>query len=451
MVLSMGVGVVVVSLDGGQLIQAVAQPLCGVAQGGGALESLGIPQGSEQRQPHHDSQGSSSEDGSRQALGGFHGSSVVDSISLQAGVGAAVPPVCHLSDCHRLAGGRLAIPSKLPSLPTLADRLAPVAALGLGAMHQQGERCSLETVAVVVINNQTSSVSICFCHEHFAIASEHTFIDQVVELATIACRHVEVRGQLQTNKQWQILAVAVELQIRIVHSNHNPRLKVSCVEEVPRLMNSDEFSRLFASFLQFSVDKISTIARLESFNNCFKVVLAVVENCIILHLGGCSEATKLGVLTINNRTLAVLICNCHREALQSTRAGRTCRQAENQGAFVKLSVTLGEVKHGSVWWWEAVLPPVEHSMAPPEGSGVSWWTVPQLAQGQKSTLQSVSFFTATQKKYLPLVERRNTRFSLICSTIHSGLLFIMLANLFFAFLDLGVTNARSNMMQTHRT
>lgn len=280
-------------------------------------------------------------------VGDEHWVSVVDLLSIGAGVGAVVPPVCHLSDCHRLAGGRLAIASKLPSLPPLADRLAPLAALGLGAMHQEGERCRFETVAVVVINNQPCRVSICFCHEHFAIASEETFIDKVVKLTAIASSHVKVGGQHQTNKQWQILAVAVELQIRIVHSNHNPRLKIGGIEEIARLVNSDEFSSFFASFLQLSVDKISTIARLESFNNCFEVVLSVVEDCIVLHLGGCSETTEFGVLTVTNGTLAVLISHSHTEALESTRAGAACRQTENQGAFVKLSVTFGEVKHCS--------------------------------------------------------------------------------------------------------
>jgi hypothetical protein len=366
-------------------------------------------------------------------------------------VGALLPPGGQCSDWHSLGGGCLAVASELPSLATGTDGGTPLAALRLGAMHQQGEGCILEAVAVVVINNQPSSVSISFGHEHFAIASEHTFVDQVVKLATIAGGEVEVTGQLQTYKQWQILAVAVKLQVRINLSNHKPRLKIGGIEEVSRLVNSHEFSILFASFLQLGVDEVSTIARLESINNCLKVVLAVVVDCIVLHLGGCSETTKLGVLTVTNRTLAVSISNRHGEALKSTRAGATCRQAEDQGAFVELSVTLGEVKHCLRWWWGAVLPPDGISMAPPGGSGGSWWTVRQLAQGQKSTLQSVSLLIETQKKFFPFIERKNTRLSLICSTMHSGLCPIRLANRFFAFLLFGVTNARSNMIETHRT
>ena len=214
-------------------------------------------------------------------------------------------------------------------------------------MHQQGEGCRLEAVAVVVINNQPSSVSICFCHEHFAIASEHTFVDEVVELATIAGGEVEVARQLQTNKQGQVLAVAIELQARISLSNHNPRLEIGSVEEVARFVNSDELSILFKSFLKLGVNEPSTIAAPESFNNSSIVCLAVSIDSIVLHLGGCSETTELGVLTINNRTLAVLISNRHGEALKSTGAGAACWQAEDQGALVEFSVALGEVKHRS--------------------------------------------------------------------------------------------------------
>jgi len=258
-----------------------------------------------------------------------------------------VPPLCHWSGCHRLGGGCLVVASELPSLTASPDRLAPLATFRLGAMHQQGEGCRLKTVAVVVINNQPSSVSVCFGHEHFAIASEPLFINEVIILATIASSHVEVAGQSETNKQGQVLAVAVELQVRIVESNHKPCLKIGGIEEVSRLVNTDEFSTLFPSFLEFIVDKISTIANPESFNNCFVVSLSVSVDCIILHLRRCSETTELGVLTIKNRPLAVSISNSHREALKSTRAGAACWQAEDQGAFVELSVALGEVKHGS--------------------------------------------------------------------------------------------------------
>ena len=70
---------------------------------------------------------------------------------------------------------------------------------------------------------------------------------------------------------------------------------------------------------------------------------------------------------------------------------------------------------------------------------------------QKSTLQSVSFCTLTQKKLRPLIERRKNRLPFDCSITHSGLFSIRLANLFLALLDFGVTNAVSNMLETHRT
>lgn len=54
-------------------------------------------------------------------------------------------------------------------------------------------------------------------------------------------------------------------------------------------------------------------------------------------------------------------------------------------------------------------------------------------------LQFKSLLVLTQKKFLPLAERRKTRLSLVCSIIHSGLLSIMLANRFFALFDFGVT------------
>ena len=53
----------------------------------------------------------------------------------------------------------------------------------------------------------------------------------------------------------------------------------------------------------------------------------------------------------------------------------------------------------------------------------------------------MSLLSDTQKWFLPLIDVRNTRSPLSCSMIHSGSLSIRLENLFFAFLDRGVTNA----------
>ena len=267
--------------------------------------------------------------------------SVADLISLQGGWGHCCPLVCQLSGCHRL------FDLSLLNLTVVSCCFAPLTSLGLCTMNQQSERTILEARLILNVYFKTSSVSISFSHEDFAISREHTFVDEIIELPTIASGEVKVSGQLQTNKQWQILAVAVELQVRIRLSNHNPREQIGGREEVSRLMNSDEFSILFAYFLEFGVNEASTIARLESFNNCLKVVLAVGINSVILNLRRSSKATELGVLTVNNRTLAVSISNRHGEALESTWAGATCWQVEDHRALAKLSVAVGEVKHGS--------------------------------------------------------------------------------------------------------
>lgn len=60
---------------------------------------------------------------------------------------------------------------------------------------------------------------------------------------------------------------------------------------------------------------------------------------------------------------------------------------------------------------------------------------------QNSTSQSLSLLSDTQKWFLLLIDVKNTRSPLSCSMIHSGFDSIRLENLFFAFLDRGVTNA----------
>lgn len=82
-------------------------------------------------------------------------------------------------------------------------------------------------------------------------------------------------------------------------------------------------------------------------NDRLEIVCSIVECTIVLHLRRCSETTEDGVLAILDRTLAVGINNSERLAEHSTRAGLTCRQVKDQGAFVKLSVAFGEGEHGS--------------------------------------------------------------------------------------------------------
>lgn len=82
-------------------------------------------------------------------------------------------------------------------------------------------------------------------------------------------------------------------------------------------------------------------------NDRLEIVCSIVECTIVLHLRRCSETTEDGVLTILDRTLAVGINNSKRFAEHSTWAGLACRQVEDQGAFVQLSVAFGEGEHGS--------------------------------------------------------------------------------------------------------
>ena len=58
-----------------------------------------------------------------------------------------------------------------------------------------------------------------------------------------------------------------------------------------------------------------------------------------------------------------------------------------------------------------------------------------------STSQSASCVRCTQKWLRPFADVRNTRSPLSCSIVHVASAFIKFANLFFAFLDFGVTNA----------
>ncbi len=286
-------------------------------------------------------------------VGVGHGVPVVDLFSIGAGVGALLPPVCRLSDWHSLAGVRLAVASELPSLATLADRLAPVAALGLGAMHQEGERFSTETVAVVVINLQPQAGGIIIGHHHFAIASEQTFVDHVVELATVGCSQIEIGRQVSYTKlgeDVQGFAIAIELEIGVHLCNLHPCFKISEAEEVARLMNANQLGVASLEVLQCNVNLIGSVinTHLQVVYNGLQVVCSVVECPIVLHLRRCSEATELGVLGVLNATLAVCINNSKGLAEHSTWAGLACGQVEDQGLGAQLGVAFGEGEHGSV-------------------------------------------------------------------------------------------------------
>ena len=198
----------------------------------------------------------------------------------------------------------------------------------------------------VYINRQTQSISNLHGFDDLGITREVTFVDQVVKLTTIRCCEVEVAGQIQTHKEVQTLRVAIELEGRIRHCNHNPCLQIVCIEEVTRLMNANTFVLLLEVLMQFGVDKVGKVAVLHHIQNLLKVVCPVEENLIVLHLGGCSKATELSVRTISN--LASFRChNCKRFAEHRTWAGFACGQVEDQGVLVDLCVASGEVQcHG---------------------------------------------------------------------------------------------------------
>ena len=280
------------------------------------------------------------------------GACVVDLFSIGAGVGALLPPVCRLSDWHSLGGGCLAVASELPSLATGTNCSTPLAALRLGAMHQEGEGYRTKAVGIIMIHLKSCSLSISLGHEHFAIAREQTFVDHVIELATIACRHVEIRGQVsytELGEDVKRFAIAIELEIGVHLCNLDPGFKVSETEKVARLVDTNQLSLSGFEVLQCNVDLRCCMINASSqiINDRLEIVCTIEECTIVLHLGGCSETTEDRVLAITNRTLAVVINDSKRLAEHSTRAGLACRQVEDQGAGAQLGVALGEGEHGS--------------------------------------------------------------------------------------------------------
>lgn len=224
---------------------------------------------------------------------------------------------------------------------------APFATLRLRPMHQDGIRTRSETVPLIYIYRQTESISNLDGFDDLSITREHTFVDQVVVLATIRCGEVEVLRQFQTYKQVQTLGVAVEFEVRIMLCNHHPCHQIVQVEEVTRFMNANPFVLLLEILVQFGVDKVGKVAVLHDIQNLLKVVGTVEKNLIILHLRGCSKASELCMLTVNN--LTTLRCyNCKGFAEHCTWTSLTCGKIEDQGVLVDLSIASGEVQcHGS--------------------------------------------------------------------------------------------------------
>ena len=220
---------------------------------------------------------------------------------------------------------------------------APFATLRLRPMHQDCIRSRGEAMPFVYIDRQTQSISNLDGFDDLCITGEVTFVDQVVELATIRCGEVEVLRQVQTYKQVQRFAVAVEINRRICDCYHHPCLQIGSIEEITRLMNANPFVLFLQILMQFGVDKVGKVAVLHNIQNLLKILCTVEEYLIILHLRGCSKAPELSMRTIRN--LATLRChNCHAFAEHRTRASLACGQVEDQGVLIDLGVAGGEVQ-----------------------------------------------------------------------------------------------------------
>jgi hypothetical protein len=241
----------------------------------------------------------------------------------------------------------LGVPAELFRLATFPDRLAPLAALRLRPMHQQGEGAITEAMRIIVIHFQICCNRLGFIHKHLGETLKLTRIDKVIKRTTIRCRHVEIRGQRKIYKQLQRFAVAVELKIGIPLGNFNPSIQISTGEEVSALMNPHQFSVFSAVGLDTFVDKICSRSITQCCNNLIKIALATVENRIVLHLGRCSKATKFSVGTIRNRSLSGGGINTSKGlAEHSTGAGATSGQVKDQGLLAQFGVAFGEVQHG---------------------------------------------------------------------------------------------------------
>ena len=193
-----------------------------------------------------------------------------------------------------------------------------------------------------MIHFQANSLSFLIVVNHLAIARENTCIDHMIELAAIACCHEEISRQFQTYKQWQILAVAVELKVRIQLCNCNPGQQICERKEVARLMNPHQLAVFLASRLQAKVQQFHCRIVLDCINNQLQVASPSKEWPIVLCFTGSSKAAKLRLGAINNVALAVVINSSKGQTEQCTWAGLACRQAENQSALAQLGVTVRE-------------------------------------------------------------------------------------------------------------
>ena len=84
----------------------------------------------------------------------------------------------------------------------------------------------------------------------------------------------------------------------------------------------------------------------QSFNNDLHIVLPILKHCIVLNLRRCSETTEDSVISVLNLTLSIVLNNSERFTVESTRAGFSCREVENQSVFAKFGVAFGKVEHG---------------------------------------------------------------------------------------------------------
>lgn len=115
-------------------------------------------------------------------------------------------------------------------------------------------------------------------------------------------------------------------------------------------MDTNQLSVSGLEVVQCNVDLRGCVINANSqiINDRLVIVCTIVVCTIVLHLTGCSETTEDSVLGVFDRTLAVAINNSERLAEESTWAGATSGQVEDQGLFAQFGVAFGEGEHGCV-------------------------------------------------------------------------------------------------------
>ena len=107
---------------------------------------------------------------------------------------------------------------------------------------------------------------------------------------------------------------------------------------------------VFGFLCQDCVVKIeSQLVIVDRINHFSEVLCPHSEDCIVLNLRGCSEATELGFGTIHDLTFPVCLLSRECLAVKCTGAGLASGKVENQGVLCQFGVAFGESEcHGSV-------------------------------------------------------------------------------------------------------